>query len=568
VIRVDTARVVAEEELTALGFRRRDGSDLWEGRLGETEWQDLKLFVALPPRFPHELPQISVDRAALPRPLPHIEASGKVCIVATTGLLVDPSLPRSIVQEAVGRARATIGKGLRGQNEPEFYEEFAAYWAPNGRHIISFCEVHGSPRVIAIGTLTPRHSSPLFVAAETATRLRVLADRMRWEISHIDTAYFLPLQSPIAPPPFEEDVTFAFLGRVIRDHVAPIHVAAIARWRASGQQNATFLLSFHIDDLRGDAVFALRLTGQLSKVVRGFRVGKVPLQVAIGLKASARAERLATQRADMEFLRMRTGSTRDFTSKKVLVVGCGAIGGYLSTALTDSGVGQLTLVDSDSLKSENAMRHVLGLSAVGSRKVDALRAFLQQRLPHVEIRAYPESIEQVLEREPFLARSHDVVVFATGDQTLELRVGEALRREARLIHTWIEAEGVGGHVLVDGHSSKGCLGCLFETDEVLGLYCRASLCAPGQTFTSSVAGCAGTFTAFGSMDAQRAGIEAARATLRVLSGDLTRSTLITWYESSGPFDSGALLPSDRARSLECGARIELVEHAQGCLRCA
>lgn len=60
-------------------------------------------------------------------------------------------------------------------------------------------------------------------------------------------------------------------------------------------------------------------------------------------------------------------------SKKVLILGCGGVGGYVCEALARSGVGNLILVDYDTVDESNINRQIIALdSTLGKLKVDVL----------------------------------------------------------------------------------------------------------------------------------------------------------------------------------------------------
>lgn len=379
-------------------------------------------------------------------------------------------------------------------------------------------------------------------------------------------AFYVPLTKPVDPPTFREDVKFGFARKLFEDSAGTAMWAEARRWLGDAER-LTLILSFPLGAERGRVLFALRAREKLTGSSNGFRAGHLPFPLTLQRYSSSGAARLSVARADAAYLRERTGNTLDLSGKRVIVVGCGAIGSHVSVMLAEAGVGFLTLIDPEDLNAENTMRHVLGMMHVGRRKVDALRAHIQAKLPSVEVRAIDEAFDDVLAKERGIFAAADVIVLATGDHTLELAISETVRRDARLVHTWVEAHGVGGHVLVDGKDSVGCLACLYERDEQFGLVCRASFCAPGQVFTRTLGGCAGVFTPFGAMDAQRAAIEAARATIDALSGRIVKSTLISWLESNAAFDAKLLEPSARVQLMQAGLRVTTCEHAQGCPRC-
>ncbi|NOJ82901.1 ThiF family adenylyltransferase [Myxococcus xanthus] len=562
---VDSAVIEGGAALAALGFNVTAQPLTWEGELN-IGGSPTPVLVSLPRGFPYDLPVVKVDRTKLGRQIPHVERSGKVCIASSNGLLLDATRPASLVREALLRAQNILFKGLQGENAGDLQQEFSAYWASSaGRTVLTFCDVKGNSREVAIAETAKGRGSIAFVAGESADELRTTAERIGLRIGAVEPAWLIRLKTPVMPPPFEAETNLRYVGTLIRKHLDDASRITVERWLTGGQTRLTFLFSFPINNSHGDAVFAWRLSSSLPS--DGFRIGRVPLGIAVGRNGRKRGERLDIQRGDADFLEARTGSSASYRGKRVLIVGCGAVGGYLAMCLADSGIGHLTLVDDDQLRSENAIRHVLGLAHVGRPKVEALRTVIQSRLPHVSLDVHGTRLEEVLDKDPGLARRHDLVALATGDHTFELRMSESLRAESRLIHVWLEAHGIAGHVLADGHPEIGCLGCLFDADDVHGLRCKASFYEPGQDFSAAVGGCAGTFTPFGSLDAQRAGIEAARVTLRILAGELKNSTLVSWFEPNAAPQSAKLALSARARQMSPGGRTEVTQHA-GCPRCA
>ncbi len=559
------AFAAAEDELRALGFKPGTEPRSWRGRL-TPEYDDICLSVVLPPRFPYELPEVLVERSTLPRQIAHVERNGKVCIASSDGLLLDVGRPQALVRDTLKRARSTLTKGLRGESDEDLWTEFSAYWVDkNARDVLSVCEVEGPSRVISFGLVARRAAWTAYAVADGTAQLKALSRRMGLTLDGIEPAWFIRLRAPILPPLFDERTDLRRITEFIREGVGTEQFQEIQRTTYRGQERPTFVFSFSIPNGRGNALFGWRLDKALPS--NGYRSGRVPLGLAIGRSGLSGGQRLSIQRADPQFLSARTGSVLTHESKRVAIVGCGAVGGYLAHCLADSGVSKLTLIDHDTLRSENAMRHVLGLEHVGSTKVVAMKRVLQARLPHLEIEAIDETAERVVGRPPNLLLRHDLIIFATGNHVLELGLIEGLRKQKRIVHTWVEAHGVGGHVLVDGGDAGGCLSCLLVEDEVHGLRSPASFFEPGQDFSQSMGGCAGTFTPFGSMDAQRAAIEAARVALRVLSGEVRSSVLVSWFEGGGAAHRSGLRLSQRASLFLPGQRAEVTSHA-GCPRCA
>ena len=75
---------------------------------------------------------------------------------------------------------------------------------------------------------------------------------------------------------------------------------------------------------------------------------------------------------------------------KVAIFGIGGVGGYTAEALVRSGVGQLDLIDSDTVSVTNINRQLFAThSTVGQLKVEVARQRLLDIYPQAQIRTFP-----------------------------------------------------------------------------------------------------------------------------------------------------------------------------------
>lgn len=74
------------------------------------------------------------------------------------------------------------------------------------------------------------------------------------------------------------------------------------------------------------------------------------------------------------------------SNKKVLVIGCGGVGGYTIESLARSGIGTLILVDYDKVELTNINRQIIALeSTIGKLKVDVFEERIKEINPNCNI---------------------------------------------------------------------------------------------------------------------------------------------------------------------------------------
>ena len=156
----------------------------------------------------------------------------------------------------------------------------------------------------------------------------------------------------------------------------------------------------------------------------------------------------------------RGGGSLDLGRKTVLLVGCGSVGSELTLRLTSAGVQRLTITDPEKFLEENLHRHVLSVKDIGRRKTEALADEMAMKHPWAEVTPWVDRLEGLRDRE--VLRQFDLVVIAIGSPTVERVFAEYCREEAvgvPLMNCWLEAYGIGGHVILTIPGVKGCWHC-------------------------------------------------------------------------------------------------------------
>lgn len=118
--------------------------------------------------------------------------------------------------------------------------------------------------------------------------------------------------------------------------------------------------------------------------------------------------------------------------KRVLVVGCGGLGGYLIEYLARMGVGGITAVDGDVFEPSNLNRQLLSTQALlGTSKALAARDRVRAINPGVRI----EAVEAFLDKDNAdrLVQGHDLVLDALDSAPARLILEDACARAGTAI---------------------------------------------------------------------------------------------------------------------------------------
>lgn len=502
--------------------------------------------IVVDPLFENKIPTVLLRPWDALGFIPHIDPSGKICYVDPEGMLLDQNRQLQIIRECFTEVRRTLQAGVTGANRADFVDEFEAYWSYLTSPLLAISSLDPIDEVSEVVIATcPTPGAPLRLAHDAHGIMHV-ADRPPsrgpWTSQ---SAIYLPLEPGTLLIPPRPDQPFWTLDdvRALFAHCSEANRARLPSLVAGPARDPEYVVISLPRPAGGRALFGVRLGG----------VGdRHPL--ADGGRA-ANLTPICIQRRDRGFLVQRGGGHMELESKRVLLLGCGSVGGQLAFLLARAGIGVLTLVDHDSFTAENTYRHVLGKPSWGKLKALAMQQALTVQLPFIKVRAIPKTIEAALEQDLIRLSDFDLIVSALGNPTAEIALNERVRRDAGppIVFTWLEPLGIGGHALLSGHrGAPGCFMCLYteleNSDD--SLYNRASFGKKDQTYGRSIAGCANLYTPYGVLDAMRTSELAARLALDTLSGHEQSNVLRSWKGDATAFTEAGFDLSGRYRFSE------------------
>lgn len=266
----------------------------------------------------------------------------------------------------------------------------------------------------------------------------------------------------------------------------------------------------------------------------------------------------------------RTPASAGLQNKRALLVGAGAIGGFVGLELVRAGLGHLDIVDGDSIEPGNSVRWALGREYWGRPKAHALAHYAALHYPMSQVDGYAfkvggavtvpdrarEAAVHPLEwlREKVLAA--DVVVDATASVECQLFLEGFCRALGRPYVMGHATEGAAGGVVARFTPDRpGCRVCLSDhwTDDTL----PQPVIDPAGTLTP--VGCnQPTFTG-GAFDLQEVSLELVRSAIGVIVPDL--------YSRDQPSLALLDLMADNRRIVPRWTAHEITPHG-GCRLCA
>lgn len=544
------------ENLSALeckSFKAQNYESLFKARLIINEEKKIPIVICIPEKWYRDLIDIYIENYEEMEFLPHIDNKGKLCLFELEGVLIDQNL-QGILLQSLFRAKKILADGFSRNSAEDFIKEFELYWCqlPGIRRLNFVVPVAECCQIVKCTLKKPSqrkkekqfeyfkrvHSSPIYVG-EDADVLK------RWKLgktSIINAAYFVISPAvEIFPPDIRKPISLAFLNELLK-YVSSKDISNIL---PSLSKNKVII--FKIKQPNG----ILNFVGFL---VEGGRLEKN--EDKYFLSSASRLQPLVVHRSDKKYLMMRAAQPDINAKKKMLIVGCGSIGGYLTYELAKIGFEDITIVDDDYLFEENIFRHILGMEYVSKYKCVAIEEYICKNIPEVSIKSLVAKFEDAVLDEDINLEDYDMIISATGNHNLNRWLNSYVfnhKIDVPIIYAWNEVYGIGNHIAYFRYGNIGCYECLFGRDEITGeLYDKSSYCEPGQKIVQDVGGCGKTYVPYGDMISLKTVLMCTEIIRDVFSGKLVENLLVSAKGDDSFFKEQGLKTSGRyLRQKEC-----------------
>lgn len=385
----------------------------------------------------------------LPRVLPHLGPHGWLCYAAPGTEVIDIFEPVEQTRTSLLQAAQVLEQVMAGKMVKDLQEEFFAYW-PGAPCYYDIEKKSSGP----LGLLRLSDDDK-FVLTDDLVRSRKKFEREHRTIESYNIAVAL-ITSNAAPRPLQEDwppktVRHIFdwqrqlddaCRRKIRDKILEAYRSKRSAIMVVIESKKTgYSYGLLVRDLQRYRPRNQRSTDQSQPI---FDCPITPLRML---------------RLDDKYLCERNiPGQKTLQGKRIALIGCGTIGGFLAEMLVKAGAGvsggEILLIDNDSLSSENLGRHRLGFNFINCNKAFALAEELKVVMPLVSVRAF-DNIAQTIN-----LKGIDLIVDATGEEAF----GHWLAKNIKypLLHVWIEGPGTAVRALLKTRDRQACYRCLSD----------------------------------------------------------------------------------------------------------
>ena len=491
-------------EQLALAYPTRDFSSGWRLSDLDVDGKRHRLDICLTEEYPFAAPRLALPESRVFLTWPHVESDGVLCLLAEQ-TTIDPLQPVAVVEDLIRSARELIIASEANLNEEDFRDEFLTYWSygvdsssPSVKSLLRACSKSKVVSCLCTATYT-------FVA-ETDSQLVSWLGNLRSKSTspkRFVRGLLVICPQALLPSDYPSDATE--LLRLVQENGAQRQLVFLAAANAP-----TIPILLQMQTKAGRCLAAVTLvqvrqkdfSGNVAQTVgRGFRPGRTPpLLAARQYLSSSRVFHSNVERVDHDWVHGRDMDRFQEVLKKVkvLIIGCGSVGGFVAQQLAMAGVGSLNIVDPQRLSSANVGRHLLGMASLGKSKALETAKAIQANYPHLSVAGYSMDWQTFRKGHQNVWSDAQLILSLTGDwQSESLLNAEHVhsRQDRDILYGWTEPHACAGHAVLIG-AKGGCFACQMDN---LGKAKRTLSLWNASTHQSEPA-CGATFQPYGPVE--------------------------------------------------------------------
>ena len=410
--------------------------------------------VQLDPTF-FDLPRIQLLEVppGLPKAVPHLGADGGLCYIAKGTVVLDIYDPVGQSLACLQRAVIVFGRILKGEMVDDLAEEFFAYW--NGW--LCFVDMQGEDLGRQNCIVAQASGNPLWFITDNEDRTTRKLKSLGYQVTD-KTVLTYRVKTTAQPRP-------------LTSHWPPETVGDILAWQGTLDPRCRRKIHERIKEGERKKANGVLIVIESPLMTYGFAVlfdhqpatQKTKLADRRDSSYGLKVMPVSVIRIDDRYLAQRNSpQSKTLAGKRIALVGCGTIGGYLSDMLVKAGAGtcggKLTLVDFDYLVPQNIGRHRLGFPDLLSNKAEAMAKEVKRLAPGAEVHALPVDVRQAQ------LGQLDLLIDATGEESLGHWLCGRYRAPTPMLSVWIEGPGTAVRALLRANALGACFRCLWHSN--------------------------------------------------------------------------------------------------------
>lgn len=383
---------------------------------------------------------------------PHVDSEGGICYLSQSSVSINIFDPVGQMLACLERAQFVLGQILRNDIVEDLAEEFFSYWGqPYAFCYFDFKDINSKKMKCLYGI----HNDVIliFFVTDDVVRTRSKIVSLGYKVDEISAPVLKvitrvnprPRQGQWPPSNLQELIEWQALidPRTSRRIFEQLAVAA-----EKGHKYAVMLIESPNYLYAFTVFFTTQGNGYCDK--RELRRKSVILRSQVTAMNGMRID-------ESYIIQRNVPGMKTLQGKKIALVGCGTIGGYLADMLVKagagSGEGELVLFDPDTLSAANIARHRLGFQYVEKNKAESLCKEIRMCFPDSNLSGIKADARKVnLEK-------FDLIVNASGEQIVADYFAATYKTIPQL-SVWIEGPGVAVRALLQANKDSACYRCL------------------------------------------------------------------------------------------------------------
>lgn len=387
----------------------------------------------------------------------HLAEGNVLCYSDSNTLLLDRYQQAESLHRVLELATRTLKSILHENPDRAIQAEITAYWKGKPYLLID------DPRNLTSGCVAEvswDHAWKITVIAESEERLELWCKKARATHTVISEAVAIQVSGDIPPPPVINTYGDAIKWTRSLDARSSIDDDMLF---GSGKPPAVVIIGDNgVVGFSPKANALIKQAGS-SKGFRASSTGKLWRTEAHKLELTKFHGHVSSH---AELVSRSINQRPPLAGKKIALVGCGTIGGYLARMLVQNGAGTegpFVLVDSQIFLPENVGRHILGIEFSGQPKSQSLAEYLNRDFPDADIEAITDTIQNCWGQ----FRQFDLVIDATGMEKVSSALNHHVRQMRRdgtyppVLYAMIFSNGVAVQTFMEkGGEGDACYKCL------------------------------------------------------------------------------------------------------------